>query len=65
MTKQNKIFLLLGASAAIVTVALLISKKEKGFTEKITDKGLDIVDKIGKLINKGKNRQKALFDPKA
>ncbi len=60
MTKQNKIFLLLGATAACVTVALLISKKDKGFTEKITDKGLDLVDKIGKMISKGKKQAESL-----
>lgn len=55
MTKQNKIYLLLGATAACVTVALLLNnKKNKGFTDKIADKGHDLLDRIGDLIGKGK-----------
>ena len=61
MTKQNKIYLLLGATAACVTVALLLNnKKDKAFTDKIADKGLDLVDKIGQLIGKGKKQAQSM-----
>jgi len=61
MTKQNKIFLLLGATAACVTIALLLNnKKEKGFTNKIADKGQDLVDRIGELIGKGKKKAQSM-----
>jgi len=61
MTKQNKIFLLLGATAACVTVALLLNnKKEKGLTNKIVDKGHDLADRIVDLIGKGKKQAQAM-----
>lgn len=60
MTKQNKIYLLLGATAAVVTVALLISKKDKDFTGKIADKGLALVDTITQFIGKGKKQVESL-----
>lgn len=61
MTKQNKIYLLLGATAACVAVALLINnKKNKGFTDTVADKGMDLVDRIGQLIGKGKKQAESM-----